>query len=370
MIPGDQQYSYDCIVEYGEITADAAMWSCYISKDAAKWYDDLAQSLDHAEFLREFPRIVLERYNQWFSTTDNETLKVFCTLDALLVLRHQVKEISWTIASEFIWECEKRGLSENKALIRAKSYKHIKKSMVRDNYFKRLTNIVTPFYVRFNSLAKRYTPEEIFAMHADGQEYVRNLQRSERDRIIQAFESMQVKKKRSNAVKKSIDVLKTFMGEETAKAFIEGDRITIYGKKFDFVLKRGDIGTKGHGGTDIEVTDKEGVLLTSLCYYYEDTFAAEQVVSLAMHVMSGDEEEILRIGNFMRMTDTGKEVLQQYQKEFTIENVFPEFKKDYHSRLIDEVRPYWFNAMASLISHYCVGIAPKKEYMDFLSSET
>lgn len=108
------------------------------------------------------------------------------------------------------------------------------------------------------------------------------------------------------ALVRSSNTMTQIVGESKTRAFLSGDQIAIEGGEFDFRVRRGrNLNVNGHCGMEITVVDKSGIVLTDLCFYFENTPPVDQIVGMALHAMAGDETEIVKAGNAYRVTNAG-----------------------------------------------------------------
>lgn len=114
-------------------------------------------------------------------------------------------------------------------------------------------------------------------------------------------------KERQRVLKKSSKFLSRLIGNRDAVAFIRGDEIEVTGQRYSFKLKKSNILTTGHGGFRISVMDREtDVRLVDLCWYIPDTPALDQLAALVLAVKVGDEENIIEVGNHLRISQEAK----------------------------------------------------------------
>ncbi len=104
-------------------------------------------------------------------------------------------------------------------------------------------------------------------------------------------------------LRRSYALLESVAGRHRARACLAGEDVTVEGRRFDFRLRVPDPKRTGALAVDVSVTDKDGIELASLCVYNPGTPALDQVVSLILHVVSGEEDAIVRTGNIVRSTE-------------------------------------------------------------------
>jgi len=104
---------------------------------------------------------------------------------------------------------------------------------------------------------------------------------------------------------KSLNGLKSFMGEEPVRAFVSGEEVKVEGQKFDYVMKKSmslikytkEINSL-HIPYNLSIYTKSGEYITKICVVFPGSPVLDQVLSLYLMVKSGREEELLRAGNF------------------------------------------------------------------------
>lgn len=115
-------------------------------------------------------------------------------------------------------------------------------------------------------------------------------------------------KKRRKILKRAAALVVAILGASTMTALARGEPIVIPGQKFDLQLIVPDLLQKGHGGINVSVFDKDKRhSLAKLCVYVKDTLAIDQVVSMALHMQSGLEDEILKTANVTDYENGGDE---------------------------------------------------------------
>ncbi len=101
------------------------------------------------------------------------------------------------------------------------------------------------------------------------------------------------------AMARSFDLLRSVAGRDRARAWISGDEVVVEGRDLDFRVRVADATLRGHGAVDVSVTDKDRVELASLCVYAPHTPALDQVASLVLHVMAGEEAAVVAAANLI-----------------------------------------------------------------------
>jgi hypothetical protein len=154
--------------------------------------------------------------------------------------------------------------------------------------------------------------ERIRARNRRVNDLLRNDAENATRRIAQTFEpeqparlnTVQRRKEKGlrRAIARSYRLLGSIAGAETARASLDGEQITVNGRKFDFRLRVANLRSTAHGAIEVFVTDKDAVELASLCVYIDQTPALDQMAALILDVTAGNEDEIIRRANVIRST--------------------------------------------------------------------
>lgn len=115
-------------------------------------------------------------------------------------------------------------------------------------------------------------------------------------------------------------------GKQIVNSFIAGDSVDIEGNVFDYTIRKTYDLMYENGGYfqsipyKLNVVDKgTGLVLGSLCVYFEETPILDQVFGLLLYINSGIEfeEKILNKANVLSLTEEGKrsELLKSYNTD-------------------------------------------------------
>jgi hypothetical protein len=130
----------------------------------------------------------------------------------------------------------------------------------------------------------------------------------ERERDVKSTQALireRVKEER-RIIKRSVKFLNRLMGENTTRMFIGGDRIRVEGQHAIYEIGKESNLMQSHGGfRALSVFDKENpdLLLCQLCINTPGVPLLDHVASLVMHIRSGEEDQILSIGNASNIND-------------------------------------------------------------------
>ena len=107
--------------------------------------------------------------------------------------------------------------------------------------------------------------------------------------------------KAKRAVKKGIRTFQKLFGKDPRlTAFLSGDKITVEGEFFDYVITRTTSVLKHTMGADrryhvpysLALYNKQGVYLAEACVYFEATPVIDQLIGLMTYIKHGCEEEV------------------------------------------------------------------------------
>ena len=115
-------------------------------------------------------------------------------------------------------------------------------------------------------------------------------------------------KKRQRKLRRSIDILSSLIGYDKVRDFLRGKSLRLAGRKavFEVVMPRSrDLlsGYPGHRNLKVFSAIEPETRLCNLCIGSPEVPMLDHVASLVLHVASGQEDEILRIGNAMDITE-------------------------------------------------------------------
>ena len=120
------------------------------------------------------------------------------------------------------------------------------------------------------------------------------------------------RKKAMKVMKKSAEMFRKHVGEHHLKAFLAGDHFMIEGKEFNYrikksanvnLMKQASDPRTHHIPYDLELTDKDNVVLGNMCVYFDNTPALDQIVAMILHIKHDEERMILDKGNVFKRTD-------------------------------------------------------------------
>lgn len=134
---------------------------------------------------------------------------------------------------------------------------------------------------------------------------------SDKGKLKKEFSKEKSRKRR--VFEKAKSVLEN-MFPEYSSAFINGNKVEIQGKKYNFIISMNNKDSTSWNSIKTTLTDKKGIVLTDLCVYFDSTPAPEQLVSFLILIKSGMEEDIIEKSNFYNTTDEGLKVFKNSDK--------------------------------------------------------
>lgn len=114
-------------------------------------------------------------------------------------------------------------------------------------------------------------------------------------------------KKERGVIKRSARFLSKLIGDDATRLYVGGHALVIEGKHAIYELKKKSNLMDSHGGSAaLAVFDKDNpsIHLCDLCIYTGGVPLLDHIASLVMHIRTGHEEEILRVGNASNCSTT------------------------------------------------------------------
>lgn len=114
-----------------------------------------------------------------------------------------------------------------------------------------------------------------------------------------------IPKEKRKALKRSATLLDAVSGENTVQMFLSGEKVTVTGNKYHFVLTKAAHSsiTNAHGTATTRVYDSDsGEFVCGLCVYSPGVTVFDHLASIVMHCKSGLEDLIIEEAN---ITDRG-----------------------------------------------------------------
>lgn len=114
-------------------------------------------------------------------------------------------------------------------------------------------------------------------------------------------------RRRRQIIKKAASTAVSIMGRQPVADFANGRPVRLRGSAIDIQVQRAmTCDTTGHSGIHVSACEPtSGRKLADLCVYHEDTPALDQLTALHLSIAAGEEAEIVRTANIVRITDLG-----------------------------------------------------------------
>jgi len=333
LLAHDVEYCFTSAVELGHMTADVAAFFSYFHPSPNKWFDE--HETTDTEFRGwegRFPARAAEEYIRHRGTLTPRQRAV-CSYEGLLALGVQTQETAREVVGGMLGQVPDGALTK-RVVRRLLSPDAIRRFAKKDPWAEcrrtaakalmaRATEDTQAFVAQTDVRALRSVTDWINAeRETQRQEYARVLEQvrltiekplcsspewkaayDEALRTKKKLEPMRRRHERRNrkALAKGFQLVSSLMGYEKARMFISGEHISVAGQRFTFVMrKQGSSTTVGHAGLEIQITTPSGEPLSHLCLYFEDTPAIDQIAAVALHVASGEEDDLIRTGNLYK----------------------------------------------------------------------
>lgn len=140
-------------------------------------------------------------------------------------------------------------------------------------------------------------------------------QRRERQNDIRSITygsmSAENKKRARKSISKAMDLFGKLFNRKDIEGFIKGYEYIVEGDKFNYRLTKSDrtsilhhtLNPKSfHIPYDLEITTKNNVVLTQVCYLFDNTPIIDQIIAFTLMIKSGNEDDSLNKANFFNIT--------------------------------------------------------------------
>lgn len=124
------------------------------------------------------------------------------------------------------------------------------------------------------------------------------------------------KKNARKAITRAVNLFGKFFNKDDIEGFIKGYEYVIEGKKFNYRLTKTDrtnllLNTISpnniHIPYDLEITNKDNIVLAKACYLFENTPIIDQIIAFTMMIKSGNEDEFIQKANLFSTTNAYRE---------------------------------------------------------------
>lgn len=344
MIPPDIQYCLDSMIELDIISGDIYEYYFEFKENLINWFDTSNGGFEK----------YLDDYNGWRQKAP-AIERAYCSKHGWEYIKQNsnntVLAMSWDIVEKY---------KKLPSVVTIK--KHIWEGQTQQKYMSNFHNILNNSIVDFVGITKNDLNEY--------SEELREKRRLEYEELNEAFRNQQfdfiesyedritVKKhteikKTKTMIKKSVSLMEQFFGKENTSIFISGNHVEVTGKKFAYHLSKNyGLNVLGHSGLTIAIHDKKtGEYLSKLCFYYDKMPVADQAVAFMLDIQSGNEDEILNIGNCYALSEEGR-------SHKILKNYFPsQSVGEFNNRFLDfglPPTPDYFNELKDICKNILI----------------
>ncbi len=304
-VPPDIGYCLQSAEDILDVTGDVVTYYYRFNETPL---DDLIDNRqypsDVGESLRSLARIYYRPYNNWYWTKANPLEQAWCVSSAGQGLTIRATEYIDHLYTKFISSCLTNSVNPTTArqqrwFDQSRSFTHVEK------IFAQLARKASapPFDLLCQAL---HCPAEFALLLPALDDLV------ETDDCCTPWvddctpwvgSTRRIKthirrKKNQKVLSKSARFLSRLIGTNDVAMFVKGESITIRGNRFAFQIKKNDILSSNHGALRITIRDNQSDIdMFGLCWYVDATPAMDQISALVMAVRTGNENDIIRIGN-------------------------------------------------------------------------
>jgi hypothetical protein len=324
-LPADISYGIQCATEGCDITPDVAQFFYdFNDRNISAEHD----ALDNAEINweachRRYADLYTRVYEEWFYDRATEPQQIWCLLASADRYAGRVGEQIDFLYRRYVSKCLADGtpFTDENAMVaylqEEEVWTHVVRnttSMVNRINVVNANNLQVAFTNRgaiytdaqINSIQTAYTTQLTIAQN----QIVENFERTQSPSAAAQWEKSRRKKLKESrkVLKKSSSFVSRLLGRQDATAFIRGNEIRVEGRRYDFLLKKSNLLTTGHGGFRISVYARDtGKRMVDLCWYVPETPALDQLAALVMAVKAGEEDDIIEIGNHLAISQDAVE---------------------------------------------------------------
>lgn len=280
----DVQYCLDSMMELHEIPGNAYVYLMDIRENVNKWFDNINSNMANA---------CIEDYDNWRNTASREN-KAYVSAQALEHSKFQLHDVTLAMTWDVLEKTNNRI-----------PYK----KEIKEFGFSGKTQ--TRFLNNFDYIV-RYAIQDLKGLtYADVQGFSNKIHENRRKNFEYNDRPVKQLRKDTKFIKKvaakSVSLAEQFLGKETTRIFLGNDYIDIIGKDFKFkVRKQSNLFDYNH--LEIKIHDKiSDDYLCNLCFYYDNTPIADQLVALMLDIQAGNEDKVMSVGNCFKVSNVGAE---------------------------------------------------------------
>lgn len=299
-LPPDVSYCVESLAELNYLSADnAAYYYIFNTNNMGNLFDafeeeDKKIKYTHDNFKDSWLRqadFFSKHYDNWFYGNGDDIEKAWILLSHEFSVKNRFKESLDCIYSNYVSDQLKIGDPNNVNAMHG--------FLDTDNSWKGNSTAVKRFISKKSDI-----DIDLISRIKNRQSYYDRLfteimyERSSLMNVDSGYKpSKSIKQKNRKMIKKSVDFLKGIVGFDSASNFVKGNTIYIEGNQYIYGITKNSLYTKGHSAIKISAYDKNDRLF-DLCWYVDDTPAADQAAAAIMSIQSGEEQSLLLdIGN-------------------------------------------------------------------------
>ncbi len=150
--------------------------------------------------------------------------------------------------------------------------------------------------------------------------------------------------KQRRVIKRAVKTALRVLPATDVSRFVKGDSIRLEGHALDLIVERGG-SLAGIGAHQLEITlaERGGKRLADLCLYIDETPALDQLTGLALAMAAGDEHDVVRDANVIRVYPAGEQhpllLGRTRARVAAIRDADPVI--DFKNRYVERTKPRW-----------------------------
>lgn len=298
----DVHYGFTHHASLGNITGDVYTHFLFFKDAVNEWYDNAPY--EEAGFRYH----ATKEFLKWFYK-DNDDSRAYCIIDGIRGHGYLLDDVSKIIVHDIV-ENSDASADEMIDNINNNCFDIVGRNPTSNRYLKNFNKLVLR--------SKRFSLEQLRRVYNSPQQHVVGVNDDSLLFRNNDHQQKTLSKEEKKVLKKSASILDRTLGSKKSSMFVSGEKILVEGQRFDFYCGKGY--SKNH--ISLSVYDKtDNTHLVNLCWYIQDTPAMDQVAAVAMIVMSGNEDEIIQVGNFMSLGHTLVERYPEFSKKTGRHNV-------------------------------------------------
>lgn len=307
----DVQYGLDCALSCGHIGGDVHFYFMELCENTNEVYDGFRPDGDVPTMhgLRDHAQYLEKRFIEW--RIDHPEAARLASLRSLFSIHDSLSEIANTVAGHAVelsimkdtrqvWESVDKAyalISSMGAQARSMNRaRHDLNGWSRQDLIRLEADAWAVTTKRLHEEGRLVTPDWRNGQSVGGTDKART----------RAFLRQKAADERRRTIKRSIKLLTRIAGSETTRLFLSGEAIRIEGRHAIYEMRKMSDVTEAHGGfraLSVFSRDLPERLLCNICIGSKEVPLLDHIASLILHIQTGCEDEILRIGNARNVDD-------------------------------------------------------------------